>query len=990
MAGPLSVSSLATRRRFSHRYSQSTAPVLPSAIPLPSLCSSATSLSSFSGTPDAASSCLPTPSTAENPFEYASPKIVTDDRTDKMADQEDDIPTPKASPTRNADKSESSILPIYSGGSRSSGGASITSMTPTRPGSSSTSYSNDTDSTLTSARFRAARQKLRTSGSGYPYHPSASAPASEDDILHTLDSSNTLPQSPLVPTLFERRKRASVASSLFPSSSPSILICAPPTLAKSLVSPVSVESPSTSQGAVPRLSVKMAAVGQTTLASLGSVVVADIARPKPNRGVSASRRTPSYGDWHSASCSSFSRPHSGHVPLLSAHDAYNTSSTDRSPIVFNPLSPHVHGADSYFPTLPLSTSSPTPSTNKRRAARMLRSTLRDADAQPHFSSSSKRRRHSHSSSSSPPTTHASPALKARLESVLIADAHAEAENGHFDSSLEGSRRKGHGKDHVSARPSTSTSKSGRTRSSSRARSDTGLLGWLWNSMSDDEEDEEGEFGYGYDNVIFPFPKTAPPHVQAFSQTTRSSSSSRRPQNENDNESTPPRLRAQTQPAPSDVSRGFYSPFQGHSNARLLNGGDKTLSPSPPSPRPRHAFSLEAVPSMGDLPDMDKVDLAAEAESLGESVSVSLDFNSVSTSGFGMGTYQNQTKQKTAMNSRVQMKVQTTAQGTPAMSRSGRSKIPTPPPTPPLSKQYKMLNMQIQPPTLISASSSGSVPLSPPPVVAYGEESPRRNRRSDGRQSLDSSRPVRGSELRPSDPRRLAPQMPVAMSLSSLLPSTRTAGNGGPSTASTVPHNTSVARRRPSTSSGLPSRHVGFGSPDGANTGRTSPKFSSLPPSASAAPQSSSTSSHHFLPSPVSPSATTFSATRSSEFRSRPFYGDRKASATSLPSNPVSTAKTTGAGLSAPAPAPALASISATAPPLPPSFNAHTASMRCRQIDGYVSFAAVGVAGLEEPIAENDRDGDRYGGGDGNGAGGGGRRRGGSVGSGWKLGKLFGM
>ncbi|KAJ4490981.1 hypothetical protein J3R30DRAFT_3427774 [Lentinula aciculospora] len=54
------------------------------------------------------------------------------------------------------------------------------------------------------------------------------------------------------------------------------------------------------------------------------------------------------------------------------------------------------------------------------------------------------------------------------------------------------------------------------------------------------------------------------------------------------------------------------------------------------------------------------------------------------------------------------------------------------------------------------------------------------------------------------------------------------------------------------------------------------------------------------------------------------------------------------------------SPSPTSPSLPPfhtspcttsAFNAHTASMRCRQIDGYVSFAA--VAGLEEPHGDDD-------------------------------------
>ncbi|GAW02629.1 hypothetical protein LENED_004294 [Lentinula edodes] len=212
---------------------------------------------------------------------------------------------------------------------------------------------------------------------------------------------------------------------------------------------------------------------------------------------------------------------------------------------------------------------------------MLRSTLARDETN---SISEKRRRHSSATPTlvvgnsgleeSSPTTlkpHEK-ILRARLERVLLANVQADG------TSL-------YGVDDVRRVRASSIEAvdMGRRRSRPRAGSDTGMLGWFWSKGSTvDDEYEDG----GDEAIPLPVPPIACPHVQAFSQTSHfarftspqqpalpSSPSASSPQN-------PSRMRSHTSPVPSNFHNAFQSSSQ--------------------SPRPRHAFSLETVPSVGEM------------------------------------------------------------------------------------------------------------------------------------------------------------------------------------------------------------------------------------------------------------------------------------------------------------------------------------------------------------------------------------------------------
>ncbi|KAE9395194.1 hypothetical protein BT96DRAFT_923019 [Gymnopus androsaceus JB14] len=195
------------------------------------------------------------------------------------------------------------------------------------------------------------------------------------------------------------------------------------------------------------------------------------------------------------------------------------------------------------PTIPTHLSTPTHAKLRLASASPSEKILRSAlvrDEQ-HFTDPtlpSSRNHHRRHSSAAQPLPHIAPlkpheqVLRARLERVLVSADDSE--------------------------------KTRNQRGRARAGSDTSLLGWLWSKDEEYEQDSDDEV------FELPLPSTAPPHIQAFSESQAPTKSSLR---------TSPCLRAHTHTQQSSFS-DFG--FQSH------------------SPRPRHAFSLTTVPSVGEL------------------------------------------------------------------------------------------------------------------------------------------------------------------------------------------------------------------------------------------------------------------------------------------------------------------------------------------------------------------------------------------------------
>ncbi|KAJ4488974.1 hypothetical protein C8J55DRAFT_318594 [Lentinula edodes] len=549
-------SALVSGKRFSHRYTQSA----PSALlPLPSLSSSLTSISSAI----ANSSTLTTP-TCDTYDEYiASSSSVTlnilssitgSGSTTPEVDQEFDVPTPKASPRA------SSRIPVP-----------VLLVNRTRRYTAPTESevaTVDRGPSYSDLGFTQRSQNLRKSNPSF-------IPISSNSVRSALGSkklaSKSTLRSPSATVLSHRRRTFSPATSRPNPSQPSQ---PKPTLA---ISFVSSPDPCPSQSLPAMVSSKtdvdrLYSHRRYSSSEIGKAMDSTARKCYGVASCSTSLCSPQTGSYRTSSSSS------SHVPGSQAE----TMSGKR----MTPGARHTtHGMHNNIIHKPGFSSSQTllhnPSNSSRAAERMLRSTLARDETN---SISEKRRRHSSATPTlvvgnsgleeSSPTTlkpHEK-ILRARLERVLLANVQADGTSLY---GVDDGRR-------VRA-SSTESVNMGRRRSRSRAGSDTGMLGWFWSKGSTiDDEYEDG----GDEAIPLPVPPIACPHVQAFSQTSHfarfaspqqpalpSSPSASSPRN-------PSRMRSHTSP----VSSNFHNAFQSSSQ----------------SPRPRHAFSLETVPSVGEM------------------------------------------------------------------------------------------------------------------------------------------------------------------------------------------------------------------------------------------------------------------------------------------------------------------------------------------------------------------------------------------------------
>ncbi|KAJ3817208.1 hypothetical protein F5880DRAFT_1605158 [Lentinula raphanica] len=810
---------LNVRRGLSHRYTRSA----PSVLPLPSLSSSSTSLSSRIGS----TSTLPTP-TSDSYDEYTPGDIVpflkvpTISGTEVDQESEFDIPTPK--PSSKA-ISRIPILVTHRQGKLSA---------PTYIGIVPTRVRSDSTSTLTPL----PRNLNKPSSSAIPSHTRAVLPNTGlKKIASKSDSPIAAPSPSRTDSGFRRSTRSPRASASQPLRSR-------PTLAISFVSPNRPISSHTHHS-----------FGMTSTDGKK-----DIGR----------RHSPS------ALRDSCARVHS--TEMCWSHNTSNrTSSTP-----YAEMSQEMTPAARHAPHKPSSSSDNSTALHPSHSAqRMLRSTLALDDAK--ASISEKPRRHSSATSNrnddrydsvDQPLKPHQQILRARLERVLIADAQADRRLS--DQAVD-------------------VQKGTRRRSRSRARSDASILGWLWNKgQLDDEEYVDDD-----ESVALQVPSVPPPLIQAFAQTpyyTRfatpqqpalpSSSSSPSP-----SPSAPVthRMRSYTSPVPSNSTS--HNSFQASSHL----------------PRPRHAFSLETVPSV-----------STELDS-------THDGDSVST---GTGTGQ----------------IQLGTTGLKQKQTQRPARMPTPPPTPPPhhvdASRTKLENQKAN--VTVSSSRQNHVRRSTELV----------QHTNTGRH-LPSNHAPRASSVQRESTASQNPIPDPASSGSGSFPEAKSRRKSTPVSGSTFPVVNSPDTRRRSipTSTGAgsgmdPARSYAQQGLSSLVTRETAGRSQHL--RQSTMPLNVNVSSS--LPSPSSPShnrhrhhLSTPTTVTSTVIPSSSSPSSPSPHSISAPHSP-STASSQSQSHSSPSANHVLQTSSS-------SFNAHTASMRCRQFDGYVSFAA--VAGLEEPRGEDD-------------------------------------
>ncbi|KAJ3853628.1 hypothetical protein EV368DRAFT_81388 [Lentinula lateritia] len=848
---------LVSGKRFSHRYTQSA----PSALlPLPSLSSSLTSISSAI----ANSSTLTTP-TCDTYDEYIASvavnivSITGSGSTTPEVDQEFDVPTPKASP-----RASSRIpVPVLLVNRTRRYTAPTESQVATLD--HGTSYS---DLTLTQRS-----QNLRKSNPSFI--PISSNPVRGAVRSKKLASNSTLPSSSV--TVLSHRRRTLSSSRPNPSqpSQPK------PTLA---ISFVSSPDPCPSQSLPAMVSSKT-----------------DVDRLYSHRRYSSSTKIGKSLDpaarkcYSVASCSkSLCSPQTGSYrtsssssSLVSGSAAETMSGKRMTPGARHTTTHGIHNTIHKSGFNSSQTLLHNPRNSSRAAARMLRSTLArdETNSSLSVSLSEKRRRHSSAAptlavgndglESSPPTTlkpHEK-ILRARLERVLLANV--QADGASLYGVDDGSRVRA---------SSTESADIGRKRSRSRAGSDTGMLGWFWSKGSTiDDEYEDG----GDEAIPLPVPPIACPHIQAFSQTphfTRFTSPQQPalPSSPSASSQNPSRMRSHTSPVSSNSHNAFQSSSQ--------------------SPRPRHAFSLETVPSVGE---MSVEETEVDADVLPH-------------------TAKSDTTRANGHTSRGVIQSQNQVQKT--------LRMPTPPPTPPPRR-----------PETSGIRSIGLIPS----VLGSSASNTRQNR------TRQSTEPTHTSQ-----------QMPQQSALTTAIrPPSR---SSTPVTASTLSAEAKSRRKSTPVSSSIqavknPERRRSIPASTGAGPDpRCHPQnvISSAghldfvqcdhhlvvqKPDARAQHVRQSTMPVNLSSSLPSPSSASYSQTR-----------HRHSTSTSNPLPHTSTA-TVPHPSSVFTPSPTSPSPpSSSVPPSPSttsSFNAHTASMRCRQIDGYVSFAA--VAGLEEPHGDDE-------------------------------------
>ncbi|KAJ3874891.1 hypothetical protein F5051DRAFT_415547 [Lentinula edodes] len=842
---------LVSGKRISHRYTQSA----PSALlPLPSLSTSLTSISSAI----ANSSTLTTP-TCDTYDEYIAPSSVTlnivsitgSGTTTPEVDREFDVPTPKASPRA------SSRIPVP-----------VLLVNRTRRYTAPTESevaTVDRGPSYSDLGFTQRSQNLRKSNPSF-------IPISSNSVRSALGSKklatkSTL-RSPSVTVLSHRRRTFSPATSRPNPSQPSQ---PKPTLA---ISFVSSPDPCPSQSLPAMVSSKtdvdrLYSHRRYSSSEIGKAMDSAARKCYGVASCSTSLCSPQTGSYRTSSSSS---------SLVPGSQAETMSGKRMTPGARHTT----HGMHNNIIHKPGFSSSQTllhnPSNSSRAAERMLRSTLARDETN---SISEKRRRHSSATPTlvvgnsgleeSSPTTlkpHEK-ILRARLERVLLANVQADGTSLY---GVDDGRR-------VRA-SSTESVNMGRRRSRSRAGSDTGMLGWFWSKGSTiDDEYEDG----GDEAIPLPVPPIACPHVQAFSQTSHfarftspqqpalPSSLSASPQN-------PSRMRSHTSPVPSNFHNAFQSSSQ--------------------SPRPRHAFSLETVPSVGEM-SVEEMESDADTQP---------------------DTTKTDTTRANGNTSRGVTQSLNQAQKTPRM--------PTPPPTPPPRRlETSGIRSTGQTPSVPGSSASNTrqnrTRRSTEPMHTTQQSALATAIRSPSRSSTSAAASAFQAEAKS---RRKS--TPVSGSVQAVKNSERRRSIPASTGAGPDPR---CHPRNVNNSAGqidfvqCENQHLGAKKPD-ARTQHV--RQSTMPVNLSSS-----------LPSPSSAS---YLQTR---------HRLSNSTSNALPPSPIHPSSSSSMSTPSPtSPSPLLSSV----PPSPSttsSFNAHTASMRCRQIDGYVSFAA--VAGLEEPHGDDE-------------------------------------
>ncbi|KAJ3901600.1 hypothetical protein F5879DRAFT_967692 [Lentinula edodes] len=833
---------LVSGKRISHRYTQSA----PSALlPIPSLSSSLTSISSAI----ANSSTLTTP-TCDTYDEYIAPSSVTlnivsitgSGTTTPEVDREFDVPTPKASPRA------SSRIPVP-----------VLLVNRTRRYTAPTESevaTVDRGPSYSDLGFTQRSQNLRKSNPSF-------IPISSNSVRSALGSkklaSKSTLRSPSVTVLSHRRRTFSPATSRPNPSQPSQ---PKPTLA---ISFVSSPDPCPSQSLPAMVSSKtdvdrLYSHRRYTSSEIGKAMDSTAWKCNGVASCSTSLCSPQTGSYRTSSSSS---------SLVPGSQAETMSGKRMTPGARHTT----HGMHNNIIHKPGFSSSQTllhnPSNSSRAAERMLRSNLARDETN---SISEKRRRHSSATPTlvvgnsgleeSSPTTlkpHEK-ILRARLERVLLANVQADGTSLY---GVDDGRR-------VRA-SSTESVNMGRRRSRSRAGSDTGMLGWFWSKGSTiDDEYEDG----GDEAIPLPVPPIACPHVQAFSQTSHFArfTSPQQPALPSSPQN-PSRMRSHTSPVSSNSQGAFQSSSQ--------------------SPRPRHAFSLETVPSVGEM----------SVEEMESDADIQPD------------TTKTDTTRANGNNSRGVTQSQNQAQKTPRM--------PTPPPTPPPRRlETSGIRSTGQTPSVSGSSASNTrqnrTRRSTEPMHTTQQSALATTIRSPSR----SSTPATASAFQ-AEAKSRRKSTPVSGSVQAVKNSERRrsipASTGAGPDPRCHPRNVNnSAGQIDFVQSG--NHHLVVQKPD-ARTQHV--RQSTMPVNLSSS-----------LPSPSSAS---YLQTR-----------HRLSNSTSNPLPPSPSSSMSTPSPTSPSPP------SSSVPPSPPatsSFNAHTASMRCRQIDGYVSFAA--VAGLEEPHGDDE-------------------------------------
>ncbi|KAJ3792563.1 hypothetical protein GGU11DRAFT_497062 [Lentinula aff. detonsa] len=804
-----------SRRRYSHRYTQSAPPV----VPLPSLSSSSTSISSRI----ANLSNLTTP-ISDSYDEYISGHIVPsvqvatgNGSTLPEVDQQFDIPTPKPSPRR------SSRIPV------------LLLNRPKR-------FTVQTDSGDNLARV--------CSKSNSTLH-SSSAPTNSVRVAFgsrkptSISDSPIAPHSPL-PTILPTLRAL--------NSSPIQCSLSKPTLAISVASPHSLSSHS-----------------QHSFVRTSPDAKMDIGRPHSYRRYSPSESgTTVKGSalfqtsctiTHSTSLysSQFSSSRTSSYPSSPNTDSAETPQSMTLAVAYAPH--YIHN--------PASTADSTlhkPLKPSFAAERMLRSTLARDEAKVSSSSSTaaKHRRHSSATpvkfGNSPESPNATlkpheQVLRARLERVLLASAHADR----ADDYLKNAREFGD---------------IGRKRSRSRAGSDTSFLGWFWSQGSpgedgfeeEEEDDDDDEVRWTVSNgniclttcsqsVPLPVPSIAPPHIQAFSQTPYFTHFTF-PQQPAlpGSSSASPRKRSYTSPVPSSLSA--QNSFQGCSQ----------------SPRPQHADSLQTISSCAEEHSTHSVNMAESKSQVAS----------------------RQEQMPTAV-----------------------SRMPTPPPTPP-PYHIETSGARLE-------SRRGTLALN------NGQNSPRRSF-----ELLHTGRhmAINNAGQRPS--LRLTPATTSASATEAKNRRQSTPVSGYVHAAESLDRRRSIPT---STGAALDPRYAR----DVDNCIRQSSDDRVTERTAAGTQHSNESPKPMHLSSSL-PSSSSPSPSQNRHRLSTP--------ATAIPTSPSPPVCPTSSVTPFTSTSPSMAPLHPSLFPHPmSSFNAQTASMRCREFDGYVSFAA--VAGLEEPNGDDD-------------------------------------